>query len=99
MSYTNEYFLRLPRGTTIYTIQRHRSKSGMLRVLEAYFILPSENRMLRLVIQDKDFYHRYSFIQNGYLIHGVGFSAANELVRGFGQYIKNDPGYYRYEEL
>jgi hypothetical protein len=42
----------LPPGSTIYTVLRHVSKSGMMRAVDAYTIIANEPRRLSALISD-----------------------------------------------
>jgi hypothetical protein len=91
-----EHAATLPRNTTLYTILRHVSRSGMARDIDVVWFENNEPRWLRI---DEIHGASRSFEQDNrqhgatYRRHGAGMDMGFDLVYAIGRMVHDD-GYY-----
>ena len=81
--------MKLRTGETIYTILRHRSSSGMLRVIDAIVIRKNRPLSVRAFLTEKqkdrlDKWQKYDHDRNGWRIGGCGMDMGFHLVYTIG---------------
>lgn len=98
-SYGWELLAQQPKGTTLYTILRRVSRSGMTRIIDV--ILLKDNQPLKIVVRECEECAETSQSasrQGGwYKVGGCGSDAGFDLVYNLGCLIHND-GYYFYHK-
>lgn len=87
-SYAYEALQKLPEGTTLYTILRHRSKSGMFRIIDLVAVINGEPRPL--IVPG---WRTYDYERNGYRVTGTGMDMGFDLVYAIGREIHGN-GYH-----
>jgi hypothetical protein len=78
-----------PPGTTIYTILRHVSRTGMMRCISAFVIHGGEPYMLDWLIDDAGIL-RMSDKHGGLVVHGCGMDMGYQLVQVLGRSLYPD---------
>lgn len=79
----------LPEGTTLYTILRHVSRSGMSRVIDVVYV--SNGAVVRLWVPELG--RKMDKGCNGYRSNGAGMDMGFDLVYAIGQAVHGN-GYY-----
>ena len=83
----------LPKGSTIYCTIRHVSRSGMMRIIDLYYIDGGSLKPVSACNTDS-FPHKFVFEHGGgYKITGCGMDMTFKIVYDLGRYLHND-GYY-----
>ena len=83
----------LPKGTKLNCILRHRSTSGMLRIID---LLTPDNKPIRIDGLQYNYVSKYG---GGYSVEGCGGGTAQRLVCDLGLYLHNDSDYFGYKML
>lgn len=95
---TKEQLASLPKGTTIYTILRHVSRSGMSRVICPVVVVDGEIRWVNLYDEQdkKKFWHKWDRKEDGYRLSGCGMDMGFALVYDLGMYATGDGSYFNH---
>jgi hypothetical protein len=94
-SYGFETLERLPKGTTLYTILRHVSASGLTRWMSVCYFQDNEPRWIRVEEHNAYLKVGWNSLDHGadYKVRGTGMDMGFGLVYELGQLIHGD-GYY-----
>jgi len=87
----------LPKGTTLYTVLRHVSGSGMARWITVFRVEDGEIR--RVPVPESHYWLKTSQHNADYRVNGAGMDMGFELVYSLGMQIHNDGYYFRHEWL
>jgi len=82
----------LPPGSEVYTIVRHVSRSGMMRVIDMVFV-DREGRIVRVppyLAEEAGFVYKFDTKQGGWKISGAGMDMGFELVYKLGYLVHGD---------
>jgi len=96
-SYAWNLLKAAPKGTTLYTIVRHVSQSGMKRVIDVVMIVDSDTRYLRSLADDTDL--KVDRKHDGFIVNGVGMDMTAWLVMNIGKAVHGDDYYFTNRNL
>lgn len=104
MPYLNRSFAynelkRMPQGTTIFTVVRHVSSSGMSRVVDAMLIDSGETLPLSRGLSADGFKFHLHHKYEGFMIDAVGLNMPAMLVREIGLFIHADENYFTQKDI
>ena len=83
----DHYFKELPRGTTIYTILRGVSKTGMTRYVDAFVIVRGQPLWVTIPV-------RHTTKAGCYVLRGCGYDVGYDLVSSIGQALHGDTSWF-----
>ncbi len=95
-SRTAEMLRSLPKGTTVYTIVRHVSQSGMSRAISAHIVLDNKIEWLNLGELLRLKMHK---THHGYVMQGAGMNMAYSVVHNIGRTVHDDGYYFTHQAL
>jgi hypothetical protein len=98
-SYGWKLLAKLPRGTKLYTIQKHRAASGMMAVLQVLVI--QDGQLIDVRVPEA---HGWSIsladkYGGGYRVGGAGFDKSQHVVEGLSQLVHQSTSYFKYERM
>jgi len=96
-SYAWELLEKAPKGTTLHTIVRHVSQSGMQRVIDAFILEGGEMRSLRGLADDTNL--KIDRNHDGFVMKGAGMDMAWYLTHLLGEAVHNDGDWFRHRNL
>lgn len=93
-SWTFNKLLELPRGTELYTLTRHVSRSGMFRRISVFYV--DADMGIREILGFPELNIRYDSQECGFRMQGCGMDMGYHLVERMSQEVHGEGNYFKH---